>query len=946
MKYRPLKRTKLNAILLSVLVGGLIAGCNTTDKNEASAIELNGAKAIFADQHTMLIGNKKATSVSLYYSSNGKMRIDSERKIISGFDKQITLLQSSTEHWKKNKPHLSNHFIPFDFDLTKQDLELTTLLKGQLWLVASDDDGVILTTQVQPASALDALYADEAVKLPYGALTNGNTTTFRLWAPTAQSVKLIPYGADKKAQTPINMEFDAKSGSWSVEETELKHGDFYRYQVTVYHPATDKVESYEVTDPYSLSLAMNSEYSQVVDLYHPDLKPAGWDDLKAPHSQTNPAQFVLYEAHVRDFSALDDSTPKAHRGKFTAFAQSDTVPVKHLQKLAESGVTHLHLLPVFDIATINEDPSKVADIDQPFSKLCQLQPAVKNDDDFGRYCSDSMTISAVFHQLKGNDTKQNPVVQRLNSFVRDVDSFNWGYDPFHFTVPEGSYSTNPDGTTRIKEFRQMVMAVKQEIGMNMVMDVAYNHTNEAGVSDKSVLDKIVPWYYQRLNEFSGQVETSTCCSNTAPENRMFAKLIDDSIYTWTKAYKIDAFRWDLMGHHPLTQIVHTLAVAREANPEIYFYGEGWNFGEVANDRQFKQATQLNLAGTGIGSFSDRLRDAVRGGGPFDSQKLLRSNQGFGNGIHVLPNDLAESNNRATALDLADIVRVGMAGNLKDFTFTDSKDQLIKGSELDYNGQPTGYAQDAWEIQNYVSKHDNQTLWDNNQFKIAYDVTTTDRVRMQAVGLSTAILGQGIPFIHMGSEILRSKSMQRDSYDSGDWYNRVDFTMDTHNWNIGLPREDKDGENWKIIEDVITGAGTNAQPDKTDMETMQGYFHELVQLRASSGLFTLGKGGTIIERVQFHNTGSEQIAGVIVMSIDNSGERFDGAIDAERQGLLVVINASPEPLAHFANFDATGYQQHSIQQHAGANSIGAGASVNNGKLSVPAWSVAVFEKPAS
>ncbi|MES7544887.1 hypothetical protein U6N62_12195, partial [Cutibacterium acnes] len=100
----------------------------------------------------------------------------------------------------------------------------------------------------------------------------------------------------------------------------------------------------------------------------------------------------------------------------------------------------------------------------------------------------------------------------------------------------------------------------------------------------------------------------------------------------------------------------------------YFYGEGWNFGEVANDRQFKQATQLNLAGTGIGSFSDRLRDAVRGGGPFDSQDSLRSNQGFGSGSYVLPNDLATDNNRATALHWTDIVRVGMAGNLKDFKF--------------------------------------------------------------------------------------------------------------------------------------------------------------------------------------------------------------------------------------------------------------------------------------
>lgn len=906
-------------------------------------VELSGASAIFSDSNTLLIGNKEATSVALYYSEQGTLSFDSTTKTVSGFDKEFTSDSAASTNWQTKKPHLKDNFVGFSFDYTESELQ--QLLKGQLWLVASDSSGVIQATEVQLASALDSLYADAASQLAYGALINGNTTTFRLWAPTAQSVKLIPYSADKQAQTAISMSFDTASGSWSAIDTDLKHGDFYRYQVTVYHPATDKVERYEVTDPYSLSLAMNSEYSQVVDLNHPDLTPAGWEDLKAPHSQTNPAQFVLYEAHVRDFSALDDSTPKAHRGKYTAFAQPDTVPVKHLKALVDSGVTHLHLLPVFDIATINEDPTKVADIDQPFSKLCQLQPAVQNDRDFGSYCSGNMTISAVFHQLKGDDNKQNPVVQRLNGFVRDVDSFNWGYDPFHFTVPEGSYSTNPDGTTRIKEFRQMVMAVKQDIGMNMVIDVAYNHTNEAGVSDKSVLDKIVPWYYQRLNEFSGQVETSTCCSNTAPENRMFAKLIDDSIYTWTKAYKIDAFRWDLMGHHPLEQILGTFKVAQQANPEVYFYGEGWNFGEVANDRQFKQASQANLAGTGIGSFSDRLRDAVRGGGPFDGQELLRSNQGFGNGIYVLPNDLAASDNRATALHLADTVRVGMAGNLKAFPFIDRHDNLITGHDLNYNGQPTGYAQDAWEIQNYVSKHDNQTLWDNNQFKIAYTVTTADRVRMQAVSLSTAILGQGVPFIHMGSEILRSKSMQRDSYDSGDWYNRVDFTMESHNWNIGLPREDKDGENWSMIEAVITGAGTNAQPDKADMETMQGYFHELVQLRASSGLFTLGKGQTIIDRVQFHNTGGEQIAGVIVMSMDNSGERFDGAIDAERQGLVVVINASPEPLANFANFDATGYQQHSIQQDAGANSIGAGANVNNGKLSVPAWSVAVFEKPA-
>lgn len=256
-------------------------------------------------------------------------------------------------------------------------------------------------------------------------------------------------------------------------------------------------------------------------------------------------------------------------------------------------MTHLHLLPVFDIATINEDPEQVVNLEQPFSRLCDLKPALKNDSDLAAYCTGNDTLQSVFTTLKARDSKEQPLVQRLNGFLRDVDSFNWGYDPFHYTVPEGSYATQPDGVTRIKEFREMVQAVKQEIGMNVVMDVVYNHTNEAGVSDKSVLDRIVPWYYQRLNEWSGQVENSTCCSNTAPENRMFAKLIDDSIRTWVKEYKIDAFRWDLMGHHPLAQIEQTLATAKQINPDVYFYGEGWNLVKwrmIANSNKRHSST--------------------------------------------------------------------------------------------------------------------------------------------------------------------------------------------------------------------------------------------------------------------------------------------------------------------------------------------------------------------
>ena len=191
-------------------------------------------------------------------------------------------------------------------------------------------------------------------------------------------------------------------------------------------------------------------------------------------------------------------------------------------------------------------------------------------------------------------------------------------------MPEGSYSTNPDGPARIVEFREMVQALNK-MGLRVVMDVVYNHTNASGQNPKSVLDRIVPGYYHRLND-SGAVETSTCCSNTASEHNMMEKLMVDSVVTWAKDYKVDGFRFDLMGHHMMSNMLKvraaldalTLAQDGVDGKSIYMYGEGWNFGEVADNARGVNATQLNLAGTGIGTFNDRSRDAVRGIGPFDS----------------------------------------------------------------------------------------------------------------------------------------------------------------------------------------------------------------------------------------------------------------------------------------------------------------------------------------
>ncbi|WP_187268748.1 pullulanase-type alpha-1,6-glucosidase [Aeromonas hydrophila] len=920
----------------------IVAGKNEIFGSRAEAFTaafgVAGASAHLIDGNTLIWkGGKDKPHVRLYYTESGTIKANAE----GVFDfPYITLTPTSlTAEQQAKYPHLKDA-AAFALPAGK---DLKPLLKGELVAIGTDADGILQgATLVQSAGALDALYSEAATKLTYGAVVEGGNVTFRLWAPTARSVKLALFDEQHKPLGERTMTLDEASGSWSVQGGSELVGKFYRYDIQVYHPVSRKLESYQVTDPYSLSLAMNSEFSQVVDLNDPALKPEGWDSLKAPHSQQNPADITIYEAHVRDLTGNDDSTPVEHRGKFLGLTDTDTVPVKHLQALAKSGVSHLHLLPVFDIATVNEDPAKVANISDDFGKLCQVNPEVQNSK-FAGYCSSGQTIEAVLGDLQGGDSKENPQVQELYGYLRGVDSFNWGYDPYHYTTPEGSYATNAEGSQRILEFREMVKAIKQNIGMNVVMDVVYNHTNEAGLGPKSVLDKIVPWYYQRLNPETGSVENSTCCSNTAPEHAMFAKLMDDSLVTWARDYKIDAFRFDLMGHHPKDQMVQALAAVKQVNPEMYFYGEGWNFGEVQDDKRFVQATQKHLAGTGIGSFSDRLRDAVRGGSPFDGGDTIRKTQGFGNGALVDANEM-DGVDRATALHQADLVRLGMAGNLKDFILTDKDGMPKKGSDIDYNGQPAGYAQDPTEIQNYVDKHDNQTLFDNLIYKAPQGA---DLVRMQGVSLATAMLGQGIPFTHAGVELLRSKSMERDSYDSGDWYNRVDYTLADNNFDKGLPRKDKDGDNYPLIEKVL---GKHVKPSGADMATMVGFYQELAELRQSSRLLRLGSGAEVIKRVDFRNTGPDQEPGLIVMTVDdgiNAGADLDPAID----GLVVMINATnaPQSISDFRDGNDQPIDLTSLQlspAHHGGESIARDAAVNGGTLTLGAWSAAVFVKPQS
>lgn len=906
---------------------------------------LSGASAHIISADT-LVWNKADTAkeVRIYHSADASFA-STGTKLPAG---DYITLTATGESYDGDGTYMDG-FKKFTISAEDQ-AKLKDLLKEQLVAVAvSSSDTVLATTQIQTSKLLDALYADKAKAQEYGAIIGQDGVTFRLWAPTAKSVKLALYNADKTFKETKDMAFDSETGSWSYSG-DVAEGTLYRYKVEVYHPMSLKVESYEVTDPYSLSLSMNSEFSQVINLEDPSLKPEGWDDVQAPHKQLdNPAKIVTLETHIRDFSALDESTPAAHRGKYMAFTDTDSVPVKHMKELAENGVTHMHLMPTFDIATVNEDPTKVVNLNDSFKKLCEVNTAVK-ESEFKDKCTSDTTLKATLESLKAQDSKSNPVIQRLYNYIRGVDSFNWGYDPFHYTVPEGSYATDDavDSPERIKQFREMVKSIKENIGMNVVMDVVYNHTNAAGPSSKySVLDKVVPWYYQRLNETTGSVENSTCCSNTAPENAMFAKLIEDSLTTWAKEYKIDAFRFDLMGFHPLAQSKEALEKVREVNPDMFFYAEGWDFGETANNRRFVTTTQPNTGGTGISTYSDRARDAVRGGSPFDSGDGIRKTQGFGNGAYVVPNEAVTQNDELlkSALHQSDLTMLGMAGNLKAFTLIDKTGLPVKGSELDYNGQKAGYAVEPWEVLNYVTKHDNQTLWDNINYKVAADVSLQDRVKMQAISIATAMLGQGIPFTDIGSELLRSKSFERDSYDSGDWYNKVDYTLEDNNFDKGYPRSDKDQSNYDLIESVLK---TAQKPTKADMQQMVSYFEELTRLRKENPLLTLGKGEEVVKRVDFRNVGPEQVPGLIVMTIDD-GVSTGTDIDPANDAAVVIINSTPnsQTVGDFKDGDDKAITLEGFQlsaAHSKDNSIAGDASFADGHFTVPAWSAAVFVKP--
>lgn len=876
----------------------------------ASRIDLGKARAHWVDRRTLLwdVPVGAGERYSLHYNGRGALRTE-PRGVAGGQNLMLTAAGAPSEALRRRFPQLAGlaAFTIADADLPK----VPGILKGQLALAARDADGRLLeATGVQIPGVLDDLYPYAG---PLGLAVDAEAVTLRLWAPTARSVTLrLSPASTGPWRHSVAMTGDASSGVWQASGPRAWLGRFYAFEVEVFVPATGRVEMNLVTDPYSLSLSTNSRRSQIVDLDDPALLPPGWASLAKPPLAA-PEAAVVYELHVRDFSIRDASLPEERRGTFLAFAEPESAGMRHLRALAAAGLTHLHLLPVFDFATVND------------VKAERVEPD-----------------AARLRTLPGDSREQAGLAEA----VRDKDGFNWGYDPLHYTVPEGSYATDPDGPRRILEFREMVAGLSRA-GLRVVMDVVYNHTHASGQDERSVLDRIVPGYYHRLNG-DGGVENSTCCSNTASEHAMMQRLILDSVRTWARAYKVDGFRFDLMGHHMVDGMREIRGALDALTPErdgvdgkaLLLYGEGWDFGEVAGGARGRNATQANIAGTGIGAFNDRLRDAARGGGAFSGLQ----EQGFATGLYDAPNAASQGSQeeqRAKLLRATDWIRLGLAGNLRDYRFRTADGRVASGAEIDYGGRPAGFALDPQENVVYVSAHDNETLFDAVQLKAPASASIDDRVRMNNLAVDLVLLSQGIAFLHAGDELLRSKSLDRNSYNSGDWWNALDFTLATGNWAVGLP-PGENSRHWPLMARLL--ADPRIAPGPEQRAAALAHVQEMLQVRRSTRLFRLGRADEIQKRLAFANLGPDQLPGVIVMTLDNAGEaRLDDPFSA----LLVVVNArhgdfeSEEP-----SLKGVGFQLHPVLLgSADARTRSSRFDVAIGRIYVPGRTTAVFVLPA-
>ncbi|HPU66372.1 MAG TPA: type I pullulanase, partial [Limnochordia bacterium] len=405
--------------------------------------------------------------------------------------------------------------------------------------------------------------------------------------------------------------------------------------------------------------------------------PPGWEKVESPPLE-NPVDAVIYEVHVRDFSISRSSGIKA-KGKFLGVVEKGTktpsllaTGLDHLQDL---GITHVHLLPIFDFARVDE---------------------------------------------------ANPGA-----------SYNWGYDPLNFNVPEGSYASDPrDGRVRIRELKEMILELNQA-GIGVIMDVVYNHTFHCV---ESSFHKLVPGYYYRHDSRGGFSNGSGCGNELADERSMVRKFIVDSVVYWAQEYKIAGFRFDLMGLHH----VDTMRAVRRAldriNPHILIYGEGWAAGPSTLPEYARAVKENTHELQGIASFCNDLRDGIKG-----------------HVFHTREGGFIQGRGGEES------VKFGLVGAVQHPQIKYHKVLYSKGPWALHPSQSVAYAE----------AHDNLTLWD----KLLCTTEEEDhaqRSKMIKLAHTIILTAQGVPFLHAGQEFARTKGGDPNSYQSPDHVNQLDW----------------------------------------------------------------------------------------------------------------------------------------------------------------------------
>lgn len=712
-------------------------------------------------------------------------------------------------------------------------------------------------TGVALTSILDDLFYTDST---LGQIWKANEVEIKIWSPTARQMIIHVY-ASANAQVPVLSEkMQVDSGIWSYSLPRSYTGYYYKLEVKNFFPNLQNYVDVWVTDPYSPSVSEDGERTLLIDLEDPTTKPAGWETYSLP-APVKTIDSVIYESHIRDLTAADKFVSPALRGKYAALAIPDTSASRHLKSLKNAGLTHLHLLPFNDFATVPENEKE--------------QQALPDRD---------------WH---APDEAPTALAR-----IRETDNYNWGYDPVHWLSPEGSYATDANGISRVLETRKMIMALHR-MGLHVTQDVVFNHTYAADFSEKSVLNKLVPFYYYRL-ESKGLIANSSCCADTASENRMMEKLMNDSLIHWIKHYHITSFRFDLMSFHSRETMVRLRENIKDTLQEVFsvptdsvlIYGEAWPFGSLNAKSPNTAMTQKNSFGGGIGVFNDRFRDALRGG---TTNLAEPSDQGYITGLldrfNFSPRNrnspVSYSDRSEKFLHLKDVVKIGLAGNLRDFRFTEHWGSHQTGGSIHYRGSPVAYAQAPQETINYVSAHDGTTLWDAIQAKSAYQSEwaappTTElweRVRRHQLALSFVLFSQGIPFIEGGTEILRSKNGDIDSYDSGDYYNALDFSLKSNNWNRALPPEWKNGSEWSFWSARIIDRTLAPRPE--DISATLNLFKAMLEIRKNFVVFRMNNLAEIQKQLEFLDNPSD--TSVLAMRLTAN----DG------KPLLVIWNVASE-----------------------------------------------------